>query len=265
MNWHPFAERFPLLEGEEYEALKASIKSTNGIDEQPILFRVVDNKIEGLDGRNRERACRELRIKPKMKKVSVTDGEVKDFILRRNVHRRHMTKELRQAIVAELRADGQSTRSIAGTLGVSDFTVRKDLEVAGARNIAPEQIVGKDGKSYSPVPPTPSGQTKYCRPCRTRGPRPNCPDCEAMNKPREPGDDTDQERKRQPANGRVAWDRKEFDQAFGALLREIDKFGRCHDVKDSPAAENLRDQLTKFREGFLTWTKGVQAAAHQAR
>lgn len=154
MSWHPFAEKFPLLEGEEYEALKASVRKTGGIDEQPILFRIVDGKEQGLDGRNRFRACLDLGIEPAMQRVDIPDAEVKDFILRRNVHRRHLTRELRQQIVADLREEGQSTRRIAATLGISQATVRNDLD-SGEQNCSPAIVVGKDGKIYQPVKPKP--------------------------------------------------------------------------------------------------------------
>jgi transposase-like protein len=164
MNWHPFAERFPLIEGEEREALQTSIRKTNGVDEQPVLYRVVDGRKQGLDGRNRFLICRELGIKCRMKRVVVADEDVKDFILRRNVHRRHMTREVRQQIVTELRADGESTRQIAQVLGVDPKTVRRDLASGGAfappgsaKNGQTEPcsgtVRGRDGKIYSATTP----------------------------------------------------------------------------------------------------------------
>jgi hypothetical protein len=192
MKWHPFAEKFPLLEGEEFEALKTSILKTKGIDEQPILYRMVRGHRQGLDGRNRFRACRELKLPCKMKKVEVPDEEVKDFILRRNVHRRHMTRELRQQIVAELRADGHSTHVIAETLGISQGTVRNDL-AAGEQFCSPETVTGKDGKNYSSTRPS----SVLCGRCEREGAVEGCPWCEAEREnasrpvPREAGDDTD--------------------------------------------------------------------------
>jgi hypothetical protein len=58
MEWHPYAESYPLLEGEEYEAFKLDI-AVNG-QQEPVKYRVVEGKKQGLDGRNREGACQDL-------------------------------------------------------------------------------------------------------------------------------------------------------------------------------------------------------------
>lgn len=168
MEWHPFAEKFPLLEGDEFEAFKKSIQQTKG-NEQPIAYRLVKGKEQGLDGRNRARACSELKIKCNKKLVALKDDQVKDFIARRNIHRRHMTKEMRQAIVAELHADGESARQIADVVGVSHPTVLKDIAESGGKflppenetppnnhsetNGSPEKVTGRDGKEYPATKP----------------------------------------------------------------------------------------------------------------
>lgn len=54
----------------------------------------------------------------------------------------------RQAATAELAAEGMSTRAIAGALGSSDATVRRDLAATGATAAAPERVTGLDGRSY---------------------------------------------------------------------------------------------------------------------
>lgn len=52
----------------------------------------------------------------------------------------------RAELVAKLREQGWSIRRIAEKLGVSDATAWRDLE--GATNVAPDYIIGADGKSY---------------------------------------------------------------------------------------------------------------------
>lgn len=152
--WHPFAERFPLLDGSEYQAFLDSIRQSSG-NETPILYRVLsDGRREYLDGRNRQRACAELALPCKAEEVILPDQDVKDYILRRNVHRRHLTPELRRTIVAELTADGKSTREIAASLGVSKDTVNRDQkavvsnETTEAPPSPPPAITGRDGKRY---------------------------------------------------------------------------------------------------------------------
>ncbi|AXH88759.1 hypothetical protein [Micromonospora aurantiaca] len=65
-----------------------------------------------------------------------------------------MPLEERQAATAALHAEGMSTRAIAGALGTSDATVRRDLRDAGATDDAPERVVGLDGKRYASTRPT---------------------------------------------------------------------------------------------------------------
>src|SRR5258705_8235069 len=54
----------------------------------------------------------------------------------------------RQAAPAELAAEGLSTRAIAGAIGSSDATVRRDLAATGATDDAPERVTGLDGRSH---------------------------------------------------------------------------------------------------------------------
>src|SRR5262245_41600943 len=118
MDWHPFVEKFPLLEGAEWEAFKAGVKKTGGVKKNRPKYRVLpDGTKQGLDSRNRYRACKELGIKCDLEKVTVPDDEVIEFILRHNVRRRHMTAELRERLVIELKHEGESNRTIASTLG----------------------------------------------------------------------------------------------------------------------------------------------------
>ena len=67
MDFHPAADIFPLLEGDEFQALKTDIAEQGQLD--PIW--VYQNQI--LDGRNRYRACQELGIETVTKAWSGTD------------------------------------------------------------------------------------------------------------------------------------------------------------------------------------------------
>jgi predicted transcriptional regulator len=68
-----------------------------------------------------------------------------------------LTRDVRRELVAELSAQGMSTRAIAPIVGVTDMTVRRDM--AGATNVAPQAdpltgevlertVTGLDGKTY---------------------------------------------------------------------------------------------------------------------
>jgi hypothetical protein len=172
-TWHPFTLKFPDIEGEAWESFTASIRKTHGVVDNPVLYRVIDGQNQGLDGRNRLRACQELKLKCAMKRVEVPDEEVIEFILRQNLHRRHLTPELRQALVAELRTDGKSIRRIAGALGVSPSTVQEDLSSQVYQSGTPATVVGRDGKTY----PSKIAKVILCSECQRVGARKNCPWC----------------------------------------------------------------------------------------
>jgi hypothetical protein len=276
MNWHPFAEKFPLLEGEEWSRFKESIARTHG-NEEPILYRVVNGKQEGIDGRNRYRACEELGLPPQLKQIAVDDDEVRDFILRRNVHRRHLTRELRQELVGDLRAEGKSTRQIAQTLGVSQTTVVTDLK-AGERNRSPEAVTGRDGKTYPatapPVQPLHPTFAQWCARCQ-RHKGPSCPACRKLvaeydSRPqpaREPGDDTEQlaadkaeareRRKQAAANGQPVLDWTKFNHGFRAIAESMEHFGKAHGANLTGEAEALRRTLYEWRKDFRRWYEQV--------
>ena len=91
MKAHPYADIFPLLEGEAFAALVADIKA-NGLL-QPIT--VYQDMV--LDGRNRLRACKAVGIEPQFLKFDGDDPLA--FVLSLNLHRRHLS-ELQRGMVA---------------------------------------------------------------------------------------------------------------------------------------------------------------------
>jgi N6-adenosine-specific RNA methylase IME4 len=80
--YHPFADCFPLIEGDELEALAADI-AANGLVNAIVLH---DDMI--LDGRNREKACEKAGIAPR---YEVYEGDDPlGFVISLNIKRRHL-------------------------------------------------------------------------------------------------------------------------------------------------------------------------------
>jgi ParB-like chromosome segregation protein Spo0J len=150
-EFHHHANRFPLMEGEPFVELVADIK-TNGQREPIVLYNGTI-----LDGRNRERACIEAGVTPKYREFVGNDDEARDFVISANIHRRHLTAEVKRALLDELiLADpSKSDRQIAIETKYSHPTVaaaRKDLESTG-KVLPVEKRVGKDGKMRSAKKP----------------------------------------------------------------------------------------------------------------
>jgi hypothetical protein len=291
MNWHPYAEEWPLLKDmdpEAWEAFKAGIKTTKGVADNPVRFRVVDGAIQGLDGRNRFLACKELRIKVAMKKVRVKDEDVTDYIDRWNLHRRHhMTPELRQKLVSKRHELGQGTREIADAIGVNQSTVVRDLAASGDAcaspehqkqaekpQLAPKTVKGRDGKVYSASRPKLAPAVKQRIDAGSISPKRTADFEELTYKQQEEvllvfdggmklqealrravDDNAGAEtpRKRKPANGRLVYDMKEYATAFGALYKQIDRVRELHRLQTTPDDQELERDLKAFDVKFKAW------------
>lgn len=100
LEFHPFANLFPLIEGEAFEALVADIKQC-GLRENIILF---EGKI--IDGRNRYRAMLEcdylldhfIEVKTKTDFI----GGPMAWVLSKNLHRRHLSESQRAMVAGRI-------------------------------------------------------------------------------------------------------------------------------------------------------------------
>jgi len=92
---HPAAELFPLMEGEEFEGLVASIKE-QGLRES--VWVTADGQL--LDGRNRVRACHAAGIEPTRRTFS--GGDPVAFVMALNMERRHLTVGQRALVALKL-------------------------------------------------------------------------------------------------------------------------------------------------------------------
>jgi ParB-like chromosome segregation protein Spo0J len=91
---HPVAAMFPLIEGEEYEKFRDSIRDHG--QQQPVI-------VQGdmlIDGRNRMRVCVELDREPITREYDST-LPIHRYILTANIWRRELTKDQRTQICSK--------------------------------------------------------------------------------------------------------------------------------------------------------------------
>lgn len=109
-EFHPLAELFPLIEGDEFEQLTEDI-SANGLREPIWLY---EGKI--LDGRNRARACELSGIEPEYREYAGEHPTA--FVVSLNLKRRHLSTSQRSIIAARLAnlRHGQKTSDTANAV-----------------------------------------------------------------------------------------------------------------------------------------------------
>jgi hypothetical protein len=121
LKFHPLADIFPLMEGEEFDALVADIKA-NGLQEDIVLYGGMI-----LDGRNRYRACLAAGEPPHFAKGDYAINDPVAYVISANIHRRHLTAEQKRDLIAKLlkAAPEKSDRQIAKTVKASPTFVGK--------------------------------------------------------------------------------------------------------------------------------------------
>lgn len=104
LTFHPYADLFPLIEGEQFDELVADLK-VNDLREKIVVLGM-----EVLDGRNRYRACLAAgliddddgpdRIKYFTRFVPAVDGDPLAFVMSKNLQRRHLDESQRAMVAA---------------------------------------------------------------------------------------------------------------------------------------------------------------------
>ena len=131
--FHPLSNMFPLMQGEESDALVEDIRK-NGQREPIVLYQ---GKV--LDGRNRHNACLAAEVGLKISKHEDDCPYIGDpaaYVISKNIHRRHLTAEQKRDLIAKLlKAEPKkSDRQIADTVKASPTTVgtvRREMEEKG--------------------------------------------------------------------------------------------------------------------------------------
>lgn len=95
---HPAAQLFPLMQGEEFDALVEDVR------QRGLVEAVVLHEKQILDGRNRLLACIEAKAEPKFKEWKPTTPEDNPwlFVLGANIKRRHLPAGQRAVITVKV-------------------------------------------------------------------------------------------------------------------------------------------------------------------
>ena len=146
---HPAASFFPLIEGEEFDALVMSIKTVGLLN--PIVLK--DGML--IDGRNRLRAILELQSKHSSIKILTRELEVdvksiSEYIFHTNIQRRHLTPDQTATIGYEILPMIQQEREAK----------QAATQFKKGNKASPDGRRGKETVAVKPSPPIPRDSKK---------------------------------------------------------------------------------------------------------
>lgn len=131
----------PDLGDAEYQALKSDI-AENGV----LVPIELDENGDILDGHHRLRAWEELRSEgievadyPRIVRPNLTEQQKRNHARSLNALRRHLSKEQRDEVARQMRADGATIQKIADAVGASVGTVHKAVADTVIFNIENER------------------------------------------------------------------------------------------------------------------------------
>ncbi len=181
---HPFALLFPLVEGEAFEAVVASIKAQGFLPQFPI--HTYQGKV--LEGWTRHRAAAAAGVDAVYKEFEGDDAEALRFVCTANSLRRHLTSEQKREVVAGVLKQNPelANNAVAKMVGVSDKTVAAVREQLEATSEIPksDKRVGKDGRERPATQPRQSRKKAAPKPEPAPTPDPVPTDARARAKVR---------------------------------------------------------------------------------
>jgi len=147
MEIHEYAKLFPPMSEEEFNELVEDIRQ-NGQLEPIILY---EGKI--LDGWNRYNACMKLGIKPKMVEYNGENLNPLNFVISKNIKRRHLTASQKAILALEIKPLLEKEAKKRQLSGLKQFqegavTLKKEeREEKGEANEQAGKIIGV-GRDY---------------------------------------------------------------------------------------------------------------------
>lgn len=147
-EFHPYADILPMLGATELNELAADIQA-NGLREDIVLL---DGKI--LDGRNRYKGCQLAGVTPTFRDFN-GEGDPIDFIVSKNIKRRHLTASQRALMVAKYaqlpRGDASRFKKNAKTPTNSQTVQSTDRKTVQSERKSAATIANDVGVSQSTV------------------------------------------------------------------------------------------------------------------
>jgi len=137
--FHPLADIFPLMNGMEFEQLKASVTESGGPREPIVIY---EGKI--LDGRNRARACEAVGIQPQYIRLPC-DADPVTFVIDKNLRRRHLNESQRAMAAARLATMAQGARTDLSPIGEKSQAEVAQLLNVGKRSVERAAKVQNNG------------------------------------------------------------------------------------------------------------------------
>jgi len=148
LPFHPYAELFPRMTNAEFEGLCGDI-ARKGLLEEIIRY---EGKI--LEGRERYVACERKKVPPRFREYAGECGSPLEFVVSKNLHRRHLTEGQRALVAARLRPHFQEEarqRQLATLKKGSQSPVTPSLE---EREKQPKNAEAAEAGTQPSVPPS---------------------------------------------------------------------------------------------------------------
>ncbi len=139
LEFHPLANIFPLVQGREFEELKADI-AAHGLREPIWLYECMI-----LDGRNRYMACKGADVEPAYREYQGDDALA--FVVSLNLKRRHLSESQRGMVAANIAnlEDGQKASSANLQSTAVSQTKAAELLNVSTRTVASAAKVKQEG------------------------------------------------------------------------------------------------------------------------
>ncbi len=133
LEFHPFADIFPLIEGADFDALVADI-AAHGLHDQIDIYQ---GKI--LDGRNRYRACEAAGCEIEARNIRYFRpelyGDPLAYVISKNLTRRHLDESQRALAAARVARLKQGARTDLSPIGEKSQAERAQIMNVGKRSV----------------------------------------------------------------------------------------------------------------------------------